>query len=92
MSDPAPRPDDATAQAARRTVARVVALTPVEDYPPNIAHVQWTFAAATLWHDLRLDRSLPASLLSGSVDAGHVPGVSHPRHGPQGSDANGLCA
>ena len=27
MSDPAPRPDDAAARAARRTVARVVALT-----------------------------------------------------------------
>ena len=66
--------------------------TPVEDYAPNIAHVQWTPAAAGLWHDLRLDRPLPASLLAGSVDAGHVPGVSHPRHGPQGSDANGLCA
>ncbi len=65
--------------------------TPVEDYAPNIAHVEWTPAAATLWHDLRLDRPLPASLLSGSVDAGHVPGVSHPRHRHQGSDAYGLC-
>ena len=47
-------------------------------------------AAATLWHDLRGDRPLPASLLSGSVDAGHVPGVSH-RHRHHGSDAYGLC-
>jgi LCP family protein required for cell wall assembly len=65
--------------------------TPVEDYAPNIAHVEWTPAASTLWHALRLDRPLPASLLSGSVDAGHVPGVSHPGHRRQGSDAYGLC-
>ncbi len=65
--------------------------TPVEDYPANIAHVQWTPTAATLWHDLRADRPLPDSLLSGSVDAGHVPGVSHPGHGHHGSDAFGLC-
>ncbi len=64
--------------------------TPVVDYPPNIAHVEWTSAATTLWHDLRLDRPLPASLLSGSVDAAHVPGVSHPRH-RHGADAFGLC-
>ena len=65
--------------------------TPVEDYAPNIAHVQWTPAAATLWHDLREDRPLPDDLLSGSVDAGHVPGVSHPGRGRHGSDAYGLC-
>ncbi len=65
--------------------------TPVVDYPPNIAHVEWTSAASTLWRDLRADRRLPASLLSGSVDAGHVPGVSHPGHRRQGSDAYGLC-
>ena len=65
--------------------------TPVEDYPPNIAHVEWTPAASTLWRDLRLDRPLPVPLLSGSVDAGHVPGVSHPGHRRQGSDAYGLC-
>ena len=58
--------------------------TPVEDYAPNIAHVQWTPAAAGLWHDLRLDRPVPASLLAGSVDAGHVPGVSHPAPRPPG--------
>jgi LCP family protein required for cell wall assembly len=65
--------------------------TPVVDYPPNIAHVEWTPAASTLWRDLRADRRLPASLLTGSVDAGHVPGVSHPGHRRQGSDAYGLC-
>ena len=65
--------------------------TPVEDYPPNIAHVEWTPAASTLWRDLRVDRPLPVSLLSGSVDAGHVPGVSHPGHRRHGSDAYGLC-
>jgi LCP family protein required for cell wall assembly len=65
--------------------------TPVVDYPPDIAHVEWTSAATTLWHDLRLDRPLPASLLSGSVDAGHVPGVSHSRHRRHGADAFGLC-
>jgi len=65
--------------------------TQVEDYPPNIAHVQWTPAAATLWRDLRADRRLPEDLLSGAVDAGHVPGVSHPGHRRHGSDAYGLC-
>lgn len=64
--------------------------TPVETYPSDIAHVRWTPAAATLWRDLRDDRPLPASLLAGSVDAGHVPGVSH-RHHHHGSDAYGLC-
>ena len=65
--------------------------TPVEDYPANIAHVEWTPAAATLWAALRADRQLPSSLLSGAVDAGHVPGVSHPGHRQHGSDAFGLC-
>lgn len=65
--------------------------TPVEDYPANLAHVQWTPAAATLWRDLREDRPLPASVLTGSINAGHVPGVSHRRRGRPGSDAYGLC-
>jgi LCP family protein required for cell wall assembly len=65
--------------------------TPVEDYPPNIAHVQWTTAATSLWQDVRDDRPLPASLLSGSINAGHVPGVSGRRHRHPGSDAYGLC-
>jgi LCP family protein required for cell wall assembly len=64
--------------------------TPVEDYPANLAHVQWTPAASLLWRDLRADRPLPSSLLSGSVNAGNVPGVSHP-HRHHGSDAYGLC-
>ena len=58
--------------------------TPVEDYAPNIAHVavdpRCGDASGTT---CALDRPLPASLLAGSVDAGHVPGVSHPRHGPR---------
>ncbi len=64
--------------------------TPVEDYPANRAHVQWTAAAATLWQALRADRPLPSSLLSGSLDAGNVPGVSHPHH-HHGADSYGLC-
>jgi anionic cell wall polymer biosynthesis LytR-Cps2A-Psr (LCP) family protein len=64
--------------------------TPVEDYPPNIAHVEWTASATTLWHDLRADQPLPEALLSGSVDAGHVPGVSHRRR-HHTADAYGLC-
>jgi hypothetical protein len=53
--------------------------------------VEWAPAAKSLWHDLYLDRPLPGFLLDGSIDAGHVPGVTHPRHGQPGSDANGLC-
>ena len=64
--------------------------TPVEDYPANLAHVQWTPAAATLWQALRADRPLPASLLTGSLNAGNVPGVSHPHH-HHGADSYGLC-
>jgi LCP family protein required for cell wall assembly len=72
-------------------LGRIQFLTvPVEDYPLNIAHVQWTPEAATLWRDLRADRPLTSSLLTGSLNAGNVPGLGH-RHRHHGSDANGLC-
>lgn len=65
--------------------------TPTQPYG-DTQQVEWAPTAQVLWHDLRLDRPLPASLLSGSIDAGHVPGVTHRhRHRPPGSDGYGLC-
>ena len=64
--------------------------TPTQPYA-GTTQVEWAPAAQTLWHDLYVDRPLPAFLLDGSIDAGNVPGVTHPGHGHPGSDANGLC-
>jgi hypothetical protein len=64
--------------------------TPTQPYAGTM-QVEWAPAAQTLWHDLYVDRPLPAFLLDGSIDAGNVPGVTHPGHGHPGSDANGLC-
>ena len=62
---------------------------PTEPYPGTL-QVQWAPSARTLWHALYADQPLPASLLTGSINAGHVPG-SGQHHGQPGSDAYGLC-
>jgi LCP family protein required for cell wall assembly len=55
-------------------------------------HVDWSPAAQVLWRDLHADKVLPASLLEGSINAGHVPGVGRHRQPHSGAgDAYGLC-
>jgi LCP family protein required for cell wall assembly len=65
--------------------------TPTQPYAGTM-QVEWAPAAQILWHDLYLDRPLPRSLLDGAIDAGDVPGVTHPGPGRPAADANGLCA
>jgi LCP family protein required for cell wall assembly len=73
--------------------------TPWEVDPSDPNRVVWAPEATTLWDDIRLDKPLPRSLLSGSVSAHQIPGVTkHPKNGQQEQQsagdnlANGLCA
>jgi LCP family protein required for cell wall assembly len=76
--------------------------TPWEPDPNDpLAHVVWAPSAQLLWKDIRLDKRLPRSLLSGALNAKGIPGVTstkHPRNGSQEQAqaqqnlANGLCA
>jgi anionic cell wall polymer biosynthesis LytR-Cps2A-Psr (LCP) family protein len=73
--------------------------TPWETDPTNLNRVIWAPQAKTLWDDIRLDKPLPRSLLSGSLNAHQIPGVTkHPHNGHQEQQAaqanlaNGLCA
>jgi LCP family protein required for cell wall assembly len=73
--------------------------TPWEVDPSDPNRVVWAPEAKTLWDDIRLDKPLPRSLLSGSVSAHQIPGVTkHPKNGQQEQQsaadnlANGLCA
>jgi LCP family protein required for cell wall assembly len=73
--------------------------TPWETDPSDPNRVIWAPQAKTLWNDIRLDKPLPRSLLSGSVNAHQIPGVTkHPHNGKQEQQAaadnlaNGLCA
>jgi LCP family protein required for cell wall assembly len=70
--------------------------TPWEVDPSDPNRVVWTPAANGLWNDLINDKVLPKSLLSGSINAHHIPGVTH-GHKPGNSRAaanlaTGLCA
>jgi hypothetical protein len=73
--------------------------TPWEVDPSDPNRVVWAPEAKTLWNDIRLDKPLPRSLLSGSVSAHQIPGVTKkPKNGKQEQQsvddnlANGLCA
>jgi LCP family protein required for cell wall assembly len=70
--------------------------TPWEEDPSNLNRVVWLPAAAGMWKDIRNDKVLPKSILNGSLNAQHIPGVTH-QHKPGSSQAaqnlaNGLCA
>jgi hypothetical protein len=64
----------------------------------------WAPTADQLWQDIIHDRVLPRSLLNGSINAHHIPGVTQNKPGnkPSNSEAeqqaaqenlaNGLCA
>jgi LCP family protein required for cell wall assembly len=75
--------------------------TPWMPQPSDPNRVVWQPQATTLWNDIRLDKPLPKSLLTGSLNARNVPGVTknhHPKNGQQEQQAaqtnlaNGLCA
>src|SRR3954449_3242673 len=73
--------------------------TPWEPDPSNPNRVVWAPGAAQVWRELANDQPLPKSVLSGSLNARHIPGVTkHPGSGKQEQAAaadnlaNGLCA
>jgi LCP family protein required for cell wall assembly len=70
--------------------------TPWMEDPSDPNRVVWQPAAAGMWKDIRNDRVLPKSILSGSLNAKHIPGVTKDNKpgSSQGADnlANGLCA
>jgi LCP family protein required for cell wall assembly len=78
--------------------------TPWEVDPNDPNRVVWTPTANLLWKDLINDKVLPKSLLSGSINAHHIPGVTHNKPGNRPNNsaaeqqaaqenlANGLCA
>jgi LCP family protein required for cell wall assembly len=73
--------------------------TPWEEDPSNINRVVWKPEAQTLWNAIKNDQVLSKSMLNGSLNAQHIPGVTkHPKNGQQeqaqAADnlANGLCA
>jgi len=78
--------------------------TPWEADPSDPNRVIWAPTASQLWKDIAQDKVLPKSLLNGSINAHHIPGVTHNKPGnkPSNSEAeqqaaqenlaNGLCA
>ena len=73
--------------------------TPWEPDPSDINRVVWKPEAQTLWDAVNKDEVLSKAMLSGSLNARHIPGVTkHPKNGQQeqaqAADnlANGLCA
>jgi LCP family protein required for cell wall assembly len=73
--------------------------TPWEPDPSDPNRVVWAPQADQLWRELADDQQLPKSVLSGSLNARHIPGVTkHPGSGKQEQAAaadnlaNGLCA
>ena len=73
--------------------------TPWETDPNDPNRVVWAPQAKRLWRELANDQDLPKSVLSGSLNARHIPGVTkHPGSGKQEQAAaadnlaNGLCA
>jgi LCP family protein required for cell wall assembly len=73
--------------------------TPWEEDPSNINRVVWKPEAQTLWNAIKNDQVLSKSMLNGSLNAQHIPGVTkHPKNGQQeqaqAADnlSNGLCA
>jgi LCP family protein required for cell wall assembly len=73
--------------------------TPWEPDPTDANRVVWKPEAQTLWDAIKNDQVLSKAMLSGSLNAQHIPGVTkHPKNGQQeqaqAADnlANGLCA
>jgi LCP family protein required for cell wall assembly len=73
--------------------------TPWEPDPSNPNRVVWKPEAQTLWDAIKKDEVLTKAMLTGSLNAKHIPGVTkHPKNGQQeqaqAADnlANGLCA
>src|SRR3954454_23494992 len=70
--------------------------TPWMTDPTNANRVVWQPAAAGMWRDVLNDRVLPKSILSGSINAKHIPGVTHNNNpgSNKGTEnlKNGLCA
>jgi LCP family protein required for cell wall assembly len=73
--------------------------TPWETDPSDPNRVVWAPGAANVWKALNNDQVLSKQMLSGSLNAKHIPGVTnHPKNGQaeqaaaQENLANGLCA
>ncbi len=73
--------------------------TPWQVDPTNPNRVVWAPQSAQLWNDIVNDRVLPKSLLSGSINAHRIPGVTNKpgnsaaeQRAAQDNLANGLCA
>jgi LCP family protein required for cell wall assembly len=70
--------------------------TPSVPDPADINRVVWTPAAAGVWKAVLSDKPLPTSVLSGSINAQRIPGVTHgSKPGSSQAAQNlavGLCA
>jgi LCP family protein required for cell wall assembly len=73
--------------------------TPWEPDPSDPNRVVWAPEAQGVWDAIKSDQVLTKSMLSGSLNAKHIPGVTkHPKNGKQeqaqaaANLANGLCA
>ena len=73
--------------------------TPWEEDPTNANRVVWAPEAANLWQAINNDKVLSKPMLSGALNAQHIPGVTKkPKSGQaeqaaaQENLANGLCA
>ena len=68
--------------------------TPWEVDPTDPNRVIWAPAAKTLWSDILNDKVLPKSMLNGSINAHHIPGVTKGNKKNQAASnlATGLCA
>jgi LCP family protein required for cell wall assembly len=73
--------------------------TPWEPDPSDPNRVVWAPGAAQVWHAIKNDQVLSKAVLSGSLNAKHIPGVTkHPHNSQQEQAAaadnlaNGLCA
>ncbi len=73
--------------------------TPWLPDPSDPNRVVWAPQAQSLWAAINNDKILPRSMLNGSLNAQHIPGVTkHPKNGQQEQAqaaenlANGLCA
>jgi anionic cell wall polymer biosynthesis LytR-Cps2A-Psr (LCP) family protein len=70
--------------------------TPWGPDPADPNRVVWLPQAATMWKDILNDKVLPKSLLSGSLNAHHIPGVTKGHKSSKSQSAanlaTGLCA
>jgi LCP family protein required for cell wall assembly len=70
--------------------------TPWAVDPSDPNRVVWTPAATAMWKDIVNDRVLPKAILSGAINAHHIPGVTHNNkknsQTAQNNLTSGLCA